>query len=163
MKHKTDIAAAVCALGFVAVLAVSAYWDPGIRVLHAFEAVPYVVAGVLCLRRQKFGYALGAAAGAFWLWMAGFLTTFVANGFERLAMLIRTGTVDRLDVLIAVPAAAAAGGLVLFSMIGYARLPNKSSADAFLWAAALLVIPLFFVGIFAMLAPHYLAMFEGVF
>jgi hypothetical protein len=114
---------------------------------------------VLCLRQKKFGYALGVASGAFWLWMAGFLTTFVRNGFESIAMLIRTGTVARPDLLIAVPAALAAGGLVLFAVVGYSRLPGKSSRDIGLWAAAAAVVPLFFLSIFAVFAPQYLAIF----
>src|SRR4051812_12997233 len=89
---------------FVAILALAAYWDPTIRVLHTFEAVPYVVAAVLAVRRSKVGYALGVASGAFWLWLAGWLVTFVRNGFEMLAVLLRTGRMVRPDVLIAVPA-----------------------------------------------------------
>ena len=163
MKHKTDIAAAVCAAAFVVVLAISAYWDRGIRTLHIFEAVPYVVAGVLCLRQITFGYALAVMSGVFWLWMAGLLTTFVRNGFETLFTFIRTGAVDRLDLLIAVPAAVAAGGLALFAVLGYAQRPSKSWSDVFAWAAAVAVVPFFFLGIFAVFAPQYLAMFESVF
>ena len=77
VRSRTDLVVAVCAATFVAVLAISAYWDRSIRVLHAFESVPYVAAAVLCLRQNTFGYALGAVSGAFWLWMAGFLTAFV--------------------------------------------------------------------------------------
>jgi len=163
MKNKPDIAIAVCAAAFVVVLAVSAYWDPSIRTLHVFESVPYVVAGVLCLRRIPFGYALAVVSGAFWLWMAGFLTTFVRNGFERLSMVMHTGTVDRLDLLIAVPAAIAAGGLVVFAALAYAGRPGKSWSDVLSWAAAVVVVPLFFLGIFAAFAPRYLGMFEKVF
>ena len=71
---RTDIGAAVCGVFFIVVLAVSAYWDPTIRVLHLFEAVPYVLAAALALRGRKEGYALGIAGGAFWLWCAGFLS-----------------------------------------------------------------------------------------
>lgn len=156
VRSKSDIAAAVCAAMFVAVLAISAYWDPRIRVLHVFEAIPYIVSGALCLRRNTFGYALGAGSGTFWLWMAGFHTTFVRNGFERVSMLVRTGTVDRLDVLIAAPAAMATGGLVLFSLLGYARLPAKSWRDGLVWAAAVAVVPAFFWIIFTASAPQYL-------
>jgi hypothetical protein len=163
VKNKADIAVAICAATFVVVLAISAYWDRSIRALHFFEAMPYVVAGVLCLRQIKFGYALGVVSGIFWLWMAGFLTTFVRNGFERLAMFMRTGTVDRPDLLIAVPAAIAAGGLVLFAVLGYAQRPSKSWSDVLSWVAAVAVVPLFFLGIFAAFAPQYLAMFESVF
>src|SRR5437867_7824073 len=76
---------------FVVVLALAAYWDPSIRVLHAFEAVPYLLAAILAVRRSKIGYALGVASGVFWLWLAGWLVTFVRNGFEILAILLRTG------------------------------------------------------------------------
>ena|SRR5687768_1765527 len=86
-----DRLAAGCAASFIVILAISAYWDPPIRVLHAFEAIPYGIAAALCLRRRKAGYMLGAAGGGFWLWMAGTLTTFVRNGFERLARWIQTG------------------------------------------------------------------------
>ena len=163
VRSRTDLVVAVCAATFVAVLAISAYWDRSIRVLHAFESVPYVAAAVLCLRQNRFGYALGAVSGAFWLWMAGFLTTFVRNGFERVDMLIRTGTVDRLDQLIAAPAAIATGGLVLFCCLGYVRLPTRSRRDVAIWIGALALVPLFFLVIIAGFAPQYLPIFQRAF
>jgi hypothetical protein len=162
-SNTIERAAAACAVAFIAVLAISAYWDPSIRVLHVFEALPYALAGVLCLRHHTFGYALGVAGGTFWLWMAGFLTTFVRNGFERVGMLVRTGTVDRLDLLIAAPAAIAAGGLVLFSVLGYVRRPRKSWRDLRLLLAATVLVPAFFLAIFTAFAPRYLAIFQRVF
>src|ERR1051326_4048907 len=99
MRRTTDALIAICALGFVIVLAIAAYWDPTIRVLHAVEAIPYVAAAILCLKRLRFGYPLGAVSGAFWLWSSTFLTTFVRNGFERFAMLIRTAPLDRPHLL----------------------------------------------------------------
>jgi hypothetical protein len=162
MRNTTDIAAALCAFVFIGVLAVAAYWDPTIRVLHVFEALPYLLAAVLCLRQSKLGYALGMVSGAFWLWMAGFLTTFVRNGFERLDTLVRVGSIDRPDILIAVPAAVATTGLVLFSGVGYARLRTKSWRDLTPFAAAIVSVPAFFLAIFAAFAPQYLRMFKNV-
>jgi hypothetical protein len=121
-----------------------------------------VLAAVLCLRQSTFGYALGVASGAFWLWCAGFLTTFIRNGFERLGMLLRTGSVDRPDILISVPAALATAGLVVFSIAGYVRLRNKSSRDFGAIASAFVAVPLFFLAIFRVFAPQYLAMFKGI-
>jgi hypothetical protein len=144
-------------------LALAAYWDPHIRVLHVFEAVPYLAAAALCLRQIKFGYMLGVASGTFWLWMAGSLTTFVRNGLERLSLLLRTGHVDRPDILIAVPAAMAAAGLVFFSVLGYARLPKKSWTDAGLFLTAFGLVAVFFVLIFVAFAPQYLGMFRTFF
>jgi hypothetical protein len=159
---KLSVAVAVCAALFVAILALAAYFDPSIRVLHAFEALPYLLAAALCLRQNKFGYALAFVSGAFWLWTAGFLTSFIRNGFERVAMLARTGAVDRVDILIAVPAALATGGLVLFSLFGYAGLRNKSWRDLPLLLAAAILVPAFFVAIFYAFAPQYLGMFHGI-
>jgi hypothetical protein len=158
-SDRGDVAAAICAGVFVVILAVAAYWDASIRLLHVFEALPYVLAAVLSLRKNTFGYALGLVGGVFWLWMGGFRTTFVHNGFERLAMLVRTGSVDRLDILIAVPAALATAGLALCSLLGYARLPHKSRRDAVTLGGALLGVPAFFLAIFALFKPQYLRLF----
>lgn len=161
--HAIDAVAAGCAIAFVVILGIAAYWDRTIRVLHVFEALPYLAAAVLCLRRHKFGYMLGAASGVFWLWMAGTLTTFVRNGFERVAMLLRTGHVDRFDILIAAPAACVTAGLVLFSLWGYSRTQNKSWSDLGLFVATTGMVAGFFVAIFAVLAPQYLGMFRHLF
>src|SRR5688572_13615548 len=100
-----DRAAAASSAAFIIILAVSAYWDRSIRVLHVFEALPYGLAAVLSIQQRKIGYLVGAASGAFWLWMAATQTTFVRNGFERVAMLVQTGHVDRWEQFIAAPAA----------------------------------------------------------
>ena len=158
-----DILAAGCATAFVVILGIAAYWDPTIRVLHLFESLPYIAAAALCMRRQKFGYMLGVASGGFWLWTAGTLTTFVRNGFERVTMLLRTGHVDRFDILIAAPAACVTGGLVLFSLWGYSRLRTKAWIDLGSFVAALALIAGFFVAIFFAFAPQYLGMFKPLF
>jgi hypothetical protein len=158
-----DMLAAGCATAFVVILGVAAYWDPTIRVLHVFESLPYIAAAALCMRRQKFGYLLGLASGLFWLWTAGTLTTFVRNGFERVAMLLRTGHVDRWDILIAAPAACVTGGLAVFSLWGYSRLRTKSWIDLGAFVAALALVAGFFVAIFFFFAPRYLGMFKPLF
>src|SRR2546428_7118611 len=162
-RNKIDTLAAVCATAFIIILGIAAYWDRTIRVLHVFESLPYVVAAVLCLRQRKFGYMLGVAAGAFWLWTAGTLTTFVRNGFEHASMLLRTGHLDRPDILIAAPAALVTVGLVIFSLWGYLRLRNKSWSDLGLFVVAMALVAGFFVAIFAAFAPQYLGMFRPLF
>jgi hypothetical protein len=161
--HAIDALAAGCAAAFIVILGISAYWDRTIRALHVFESLPFIVAALLCLRQHKFGYMLGAASGAFWLWMAGTLTTFVRNGFERVAMLLRTGHVDRPDILIAAPAACVTAGLVVFSLWGYSRARNKTWSDLGLFVAATGAVAGFFVAIVAAFAPQYLGMFKHLF
>ena len=152
--------AAACAWVFVAILAIAACWDPTIRALHAFEAMPYLAAAALSLRRKKVGYLLGMASGLFWLWMAGTRTTFIRNGFERVGVLLRGGHVDRPDVLIAAPAACATGGLVLFCAWGYSRLGDRSWRDLGALAGLTAGVAAFFLAIFAAFAPRYLSMFS---
>ena len=159
---KVNLAIDICSGMFIIVLALAAYWDRSIRVLHVVEALPYLVAAALCFRYSKFGYALGFSGGVFWLWTAGTLTTFVRNGFEQLVMLVRTGHVDRPDIIIAVPAARATAGLVLFSLFGYVLLPKRWS-DVVIFVLALLLVTGFFVGIFAAFAPQYLGIFTQLF
>lgn len=86
--------------------------------------------------------------------------SFIRNGFERLNVLVRTGSLDRPDILIAVPAAIATAGLVVGSIVGYSRIPDKSWKDASVFGAALALVPAYFIGIFAVFAPQYLGMFR---
>ena len=159
-KTAVDKIAAGCAAIFVFVLGLSAYWDSSIRVLHVFEALPYGLAAILCLRQRKLGYMLGAASGGFWLWMAGTQTSFVRNGFERVAMLLTTGHVDRWDQFIAAPAALSTGGLALFSLWGYARTRAKAPVDAIIFVGVLVSVALFFATLFWLFAPQYLRLFN---
>jgi hypothetical protein len=154
-----DRLAVASAILFVAILAVAAYWDSSIRVLHCFEALPYLLAAGLIVRRRRYGYMLGAASGTFWLWTGGVLTTFIKNGFERLASLVLTGHVDRWDIVIAVPAAIGTGGLVVFSGLAYARSTAKSPFDILRFLVTLALVAGFFVLIFRLFAPQYLGMF----
>lgn len=148
---------------FVLVLIISAWFDASIRVLHVFEALPYCAVPWLCRRKPKAGYSLGFASGAFWLWTAGFLTTFIRNGFERIVMLAESGSVDRPDILLAVPGFMGTLGLVVFSLIGYFQLQNKKWNDILLFLAMLVLVFLFFILIFALFTPHYLQMFGKIF
>jgi len=147
---------------FVVVLMVSAWFDRSIRVLHVFEAIPYLLAPWLCQRKPKAGYTLAFASGAFWIWTAGFLTTFIQNGFERVVMFIQTGAVDRLDILLAVPGFIGTLGMVFFSLIGYWRLDNKRWKDFLLLISMILLVFLFFLLIFAVFTPLYLGMFRWI-
>ena len=131
--------------------------------LHAFEAVPFVVAALLSVRQHKFGYILGAVSGAFWLWMAGMLTTFVRNGFERVAMLLRTGHVDRPDIFDRGAGRLRDGRTAVVLAIGLFPRSKPIVDDLGVFAGALALVAGFFVAIFAAFAPQYLRMFGGIF
>jgi hypothetical protein len=153
---------ALCAAVFVVILAVSAYWDPSIRLLHLFEAVPYLAAGWLCLRRVKIGYLLAIASGLFWLWVAGTRTTFVREGFRFAMRLLQTGQFERPGILIAAPAALATGGMVLFGLWGYLRARNKGWSDVGVLAVLFVCMTGYFMAICAVFAPQFLRLFAGI-
>jgi hypothetical protein len=152
-------AAAICALAFVVVLAVAAWFDASIRLLHCFEAVPYILAAALCWRLSKHGFALGIAAGGLWFWMGVFGTRFAFNGFQQLGQWLQSGRLERPDLVLAVPAAASTLGLALFSTVGYVRLAQRKLADLGLVVLYAFLILAFFIGIFALFAPRYLGVF----
>lgn len=148
---------------FVLVLAIAAYWDKSIRVLHLFEAVPYLAAAALAGRRNKFGYALGAAGGAVWLAVAGRGSTFIENGFQVFARTIQQGHVVRPDILIAVPAALSTAGLLCASAIGYFKLRDRKWIDSALFVAAVVAVAGYYYVIFAALTPQFLVPFRRAF
>jgi hypothetical protein len=115
-------------------------------------------AAVLSLRRRTLGYAIGAASGACWLYIAGTQTTFIHNGFTLAGRLLTTGHAERWDVIIAVPAALATVGLVLCSLAAYVRTPQKAPRDATVFAAAAVGVVAFFAGAFAAAGPQYLSL-----
>ena len=56
---------ASCAV-FVFVLALSAIFDPSIRVLHVFQAGIYVAVVVLARKHSAWGYGVGCLTAAYW-------------------------------------------------------------------------------------------------
>ena len=163
VASRWDFAIAACACAFVVVLAVAAYWDASIRVVHAFEALPYIAVAILCARQKKVGYALGAMAGLLWLGLASRGSTFIESGFQVLAVSLRTEHVVRPDLLIAVPGALATGGLTVCSAIGYGQLTNRRLSDAALFGGAAALVILFFFGIFAAFSPQFLVPLKHLF
>lgn len=161
-RSSVHVLAALCAAAFVVVLAISAYWDRSIAVLHVLEAVPFAAAAMLSLRRSTIGYALGAASGAFWLWIAGTQTTFIHNGFALAGRLLTTGRAERWDV-IAAPAAIATGGLVVFSLWAYLRAADRRPADLATFAAAAALVVAWFTASFAVAGPRYLPLIQRAF
>jgi hypothetical protein len=148
---------------FVGVLFVSAVMDPTIRILHTFESIPYIaLAATARRRRSKFTYAFAFGAGAVWLWCGAWLTTFVKNGFQTLALSVSSGQVHRPDLLIAIPAALSTGGLVLFGILGYARVQRRSLLDGLVFLGWFMAIWGYYLAIFATTAPRFLQMFQPV-
>ncbi|HEV2205431.1 MAG TPA: hypothetical protein VGR36_02755 [Candidatus Acidoferrales bacterium] len=144
---------------FILVLAVSAFWEADIRWLHFFQAWMYVATIVLSLRGSRWGYFIGISAAGLWDYSTLVANTFFANGLQELSRWIRTGHLQRPDLLIAVPAWFANFIVVAGCVWAYSRLRQKSFADAFSLLVAFALATGFFALDMALFQPRYLAMF----
>ena len=148
-------------LTFVAVLYVSARWEPDIRWLHFLQSWMYLVSLVLLSRGSKWGCFIGAAAALFWDYVNVFVTTFVRNGLEQAHAFFHTGHVARPDQLLSVPAWFGNLALMLGASMVYAAAPRKQWSDLGRLLLALAGTMAFFAGAMAGAQPRYLPLFKG--
>jgi hypothetical protein len=144
---------------FILVLAVSAFWEADIRWLHFFQAWMYVAAIVLSLRGSVWGHLIGISAAGLWNYSTIFANTFFLNGLQELFQWMRTGRLQRPDLLIAVPAWFSNLIVVIGCVWAYSRLQGKSVRDAARFLIAFSLTTGFFALDMALFQPRYLAMF----
>jgi len=111
-RTKLDWAIVASSLLFMIALAVSAYFEPPIRILHTLQALIYVAVIVGALRHQKWAYGVGISIAAFWNYVNLFVNTFIRNGVETLGVVISGGQVANPGTIIAVPAALGHFGMI---------------------------------------------------
>ena len=76
---------------FLAALAVSAFLEPQLRVLHALQSLIYVAVVVLARRNSPWGFGIGAIMAAAWNCLNLFVTHLMQTGMALLLSFIRTG------------------------------------------------------------------------
>jgi hypothetical protein len=145
--------------GFIAMLGLSAYWEPGIRWLHFFQAWMYVATIVLALRRNLWGYFIGFSAAGLWIYANLFATTFFFNGLQQLSQWLHTGRLARADLLIAVPAWFSNLLVVIGCVWGYSLSSARSPRDAARFLASFALSTGFFALDMAVFQPGYLGLF----
>jgi len=80
-------------------LAVSAFFVPEIRVLHALQALIYVAIIILAKRNSSWGLGAGVLISIAWNCLSIFITRLFQAGADQLSFLIHTGQVTRPDTL----------------------------------------------------------------
>ena len=144
---------------FIAVLALSAFWEADIRWLHFFQAWMYVATIALSLRGNRWGYFIGISAAGLWDYANLVATTFFFNGLQQLSQWLHTGHLARPDLLIAVPAWFSNFLVVAGCLWGYSRLPQKTLADVARFLVAFALTTGFFAADMAIFQPRYLGLF----
>lgn len=146
---------------FVFVLALSAYFERDIRWLHFFQAWMYLVPCVLIFQKNRWGYFVGISAAGFWAYTGLFVTTFVWNGVQELSRWIASGHLQRLDLLIAIPAWIANILVVTGCVWAYSRLADRSVSDAAKFVMAFAMTIGFFALDMYLFQPRYLPLIRG--
>jgi hypothetical protein len=89
----------------------------------------YLAAVGPSLRRSRWGYFVGLSAAGLWNYITVFVNPFLRNGLHWLYASLATGSLMRLDRIIAVPARFGNLLVVLGSLWAYSRLRDKHRAD----------------------------------
>ncbi len=162
-RTKLDWEIVASCLLFIFALAVSAYFEPPIRVLHTLQALIYVAVIGGALWHQKWAYGVGIGIAAFWNYVNLFVNTFIRNGVETLGIVISGGHVTNPGTIIAIPAALGHFGMIAFCFWAYLRLRNKRWTDIGILLGSGAVAIGYFASIIAIFGPQYLPLFRKVF
>jgi hypothetical protein len=147
------------AAGFIAILIVSAVFDPTIRWLHAFQALMYLGVIALTARGSRWGLFLGVSVAAFWNYGALFVNSFFRGGVRALSQSLAEGRLVHADQVIAVFAVGFHFLMIAACVAAYLRLPRKSWRDLPAWLATLVGQAAYFAAIMALFQPRYLEQF----
>jgi hypothetical protein len=149
---------AVASTGVVLILGLAAFFDHSIIVLHAFQALQYLLIIALTARRNRWGYFIALAVGAFWDYLVLFVNSFAASGWRALMATIHSGVLTKPDQIIAVFAFAFHLILIAAALAAYLRLPRRPAGDWGRLAASLAGAVCYFTAIVAAFQPRYLVM-----
>jgi hypothetical protein len=147
---------------FIVALVLSAVFDPSIRVLHALQTLIYVAVIIMTRRGSSWAFGAGCVIAAFWNYINLFVTTFIRAGLEQLMTLVRTGQLQRPDLLVAVIAAAGHFLMIVACLVGFLRTgPNLRRWGQFLGGGVLAVA--YLVAIIFTTGPQYIPLVKRVF
>jgi hypothetical protein len=147
---------------FICALALSAVFDPSIRVLHALQALIYVAVIILTRRGSSWGFGAGCVIAAFWNYTNLFVTTFIRAGVDQLMTLVQTGQLHRPDLVVAVIAAAGHFLMIVACVVGFLRTgPNRRRWGQFFGGGILALA--YLVAIIFTTGPQYIGLVRRVF
>ncbi|MCE5270705.1 hypothetical protein LLH00_05415 [bacterium] len=129
---KLDTAIVILSLGFISILAISAYMEKEIRVLHFFQSFIYLAIILLSLKHSKWGYGIAISIALFWNTFNVF-SGFIESGFREWGKLALNGECGSPQNLVAAPAALVHTALIICSIVAYLRLGEKKRSDIWIF------------------------------
>jgi hypothetical protein len=163
-KYPTWITAFILvgAGSFMFALVLSAVFDPRIRLLHALQALIYVFVIALTRKRSAWGFGAGFFISTFWNYINLFVNTFFKAGLQQLSTLVRTGQIQRPDLLIAVFAVAGHFLLIVGCVAGFLRMRRSIRHWGEFAASGILAVS-YFITIIITTGPQYVPLLKRVF
>jgi hypothetical protein len=154
---------AIASAGFVIILALAAYWDHSIVVLHVLQSLQYVAIVFLAARQNRWAYLYAIAVGTFWNYLALFVNSFVMSGWRALEKTIESGgSITKPDQIIAVFAFALHVILIVAAVAAYFRLSTRKTGDLGALLACFIGAVCYFATIVALSQPRYLSLFPNM-
>lgn len=143
-------------------LALSAFYEPRIRVLHGLQALIYLAVVVLARRNRPWGFGAGLFISTFWNCINLFVTTFIRAGVEQLFDFFQTGRIARPDLALSLTAAAGHFLLVVACLAGFLRTRPQARQWAQFVGGGILAIG-YFILIIVPTGPQYIPVLRRVF
>jgi hypothetical protein len=145
--------------GFIAVLAISAWFDHTIVWLHLFQALMYVAVIALIARDSRWGAFLGVSIAGLWNYTNLFVTTFFRSGLQAVGQSLDQGRIVHPDQIVAVGAISFHFLVIGGCVAAYLRMSRRPLADAAGFAAVAAGSTAYFAAIMALFQPRYLPLF----
>lgn len=152
---KLDWAIVAFSVGFMLVLAESAYFEREVLWLHVFQSLIYVAIIVLSLRHNTWGYAIAIAIATLWNTFNVF-SGFFAGGIRAWSSFIQTGTIEDPVLLVSPLAGLDHVALMVCVIWAYLRLDRKSWRDMGVLAATYIGVTAYFLAIIALFWSDFL-------
>ena len=140
----------------------SAVLDPTIRLLHALQSLIYVAVVVFARRSIAWAFGAGCFKSGFWNLANLFVTGFVRDGLQDLALLLQTGQMATLDLMI--PVVAFTGNCLVFvaCLVAFLCSPRQRRSWFQFVLGGFVAIAFFFL-IICITAPQFIPVLKHLF
>ena len=138
---------------FLLALIISAWMIPELRLLHIFQALPYLAMMVLTRKKSPWGFGLAVFMAATWNGISLFVSRLMQAGAAQLLHFVRTGRANQPDTLVVLFGGLAHFLLIAAALVGFLYLRPGLKQWAQFFGGGFLGVG-YFALIVATMAPH---------